>query len=140
MHYSPSPNPGWQWPWDGRDGLVTLATGQELGKLGQPWFKGKKKKKPKPLNTKRLGREKELEGWEGARLSPQAPGSAHSYPTPTGLEAQSRSLQTAAGSRDPGPRSHIWPSLLSTPSVRPLESWEPPSEDGKQGRGGSPRP
>lgn len=92
MHYSPSPSPnaGWQWPWDGRDGLVTLATGQERAKLGQPWFKGKKKK-TKSLKPKRLGKEKELEGWEGARLSPGPPGSAHSYPTPTGSEAQSLS-------------------------------------------------
>lgn len=50
-----------------------------------PWQRGRswvswdslgskeKKKKPKPLNTKRLGREKELEGWEGGKAQPPKP-------------------------------------------------------------------
>lgn len=62
------------------DGLVPLAMEQELVKLGQLWFK--------PQNTKKLGKEKKLEGWEGVRLSllpllsaaPPAPGSVPSLP------------------------------------------------------------
>lgn len=42
-------------------GLVTLVMGQLLAKLGQPWFK---RKKIKPLNTKRSRRA------ERARLGP----------------------------------------------------------------------
>lgn len=71
MYYSPSPSTGWQWPWDGSDGLVTLATGQELAKLGQPSFKGRKKN-PKPLNTKG-GKRKGAGGGEGAKRNPSSP-------------------------------------------------------------------
>lgn len=42
-------------------GLDNLVMGQELAKLGQPWFK---RKKSKPLNTKRSRRA------ERARLGP----------------------------------------------------------------------
>lgn len=66
-HHCPLPNPG------SGDGLVPLAMGQGLVKLGHLCFK--------PQNTKKLGKEKELEGWEGGKAQP--PGSAHSCPTYT---------------------------------------------------------
>ena len=44
MHLSPSPDPGCSCGAKAMAGLVTLVMGQELAKLGRPWFKRKKKK------------------------------------------------------------------------------------------------
>lgn len=50
-------------------GLVTLVMGQELAKLGRPWFK-RKKKKSKPLNTKR-SRMAEGQAWPRLHSQPR---------------------------------------------------------------------
>lgn len=76
-----------------------------------PWQRGRswvswdslgskeKKKKTQTTEHEEAGKRKGARGLGGGQGSaPQAPGSAHSYPTPTGSKAQSRSLQTAVGS------------------------------------------
>lgn len=106
VYHSPLPSPV------SGDGLVTLATGQELAMLGQLWFK--------LLNTKRLGKEKELEGAKS-----QPPGSAHSCPTCTGACPIST---PAKGCWKLGHRSKaLYQAGLA------VHPGEPTSEDSKQG-------
>lgn len=93
MHPGLSPNPG---SGHGGDGLVTLVTGQDLAKLGQPQFKSKKrKKKIKPQSTKRR--------WSSmAGGGSSVPGSTHSSPQPS-LPAPNPG--EGCWSQDPGPRT-----------------------------------
>lgn len=91
MHPGLSPNPG---SGHGGDGLVTLVTGQDLAKLGQPQFKSKKRKKEN--QTAEYKEEMELYGWRG-ELSPRL----HAQLPP----AQPAGPQPRRGLLEPGPRS-----------------------------------
>lgn len=85
-HSGPSPNPG-----SGHGMAEMVWSPWQQGRSWLSWDSLGSKGEKKPLNTKRLGKEKEVQGRDLETLSPQPPGSAHRSPTLTGTEAQSLS-------------------------------------------------